>query len=181
VIAVTVAALAAAPGAHAATVRVAQINEPSCSDAGITVPELVYKGGIGEVNKVSVLTVGAGFIADPIGECASDPAGGISTNLEEIVTDPGARKMYAGKGCTAIGRTIARCNGASMASIVLGDRNDYLAVDAFPDGSTILGGPGDDSIHSVNGAIDTVICGDGSDTVVADRDQVAPDCENVTD
>jgi|GEM_PF-3104366 len=44
----------------------------------------------------------------------------------------------------------------------------------------LLGGPHDDSIDAVDGGPDRVVCGAGTDTVLADEaDDVAPDCEHV--
>ena len=43
------------------------------------------------------------------------------------------------------------------------------------------GGPGDDRIVSEDGRTDTVSCGGGVDTVLADRkDRVSRDCERVS-
>jgi Ca2+-binding RTX toxin-like protein len=45
---------------------------------------------------------------------------------------------------------------------------------------TLDGGPGNDRIFAVDGAVDTVRCGSGKDVVTADRvDKVARDCETV--
>lgn len=46
---------------------------------------------------------------------------------------------------------------------------------------TILAGPGNDVVHADDGNADRIVCGRGSDTVVADRaDHVDRSCENVT-
>lgn len=59
-----------------------------------------------------------------------------------------------------------------------GDGNDELVSDRG--GGRVSAGGGDDRVRAANGAQDTVLCGLGFDTVVADRtDRVAPSCESV--
>lgn len=54
-------------------------------------------------------------------------------------------------------------------------------LDGGTGADVVDGADGDDRIASRDGAADTVICGDGDDTVVADLiDRVSADCENVT-
>lgn len=59
-----------------------------------------------------------------------------------------------------------------------GEGNDTLVADKG--GGRASGGNGDDTVRAANGAQDTVLCGEGYDTVLADRsDRVAPSCESV--
>lgn len=58
---------------------------------------------------------------------------------------------------------------------------DQLVDDDGTPGDTLNGGDESDWISSLDGAADTITCGDGSDFVYADDiDTIAPDCENVT-
>jgi RTX calcium-binding nonapeptide repeat (4 copies) len=60
-----------------------------------------------------------------------------------------------------------------------GDGEDRL--EGGPGADRLLGEAGDDHIIARGGGVDTAICGDGEDTVVADlTDVVDADCENVT-
>jgi Ca2+-binding RTX toxin-like protein len=59
-----------------------------------------------------------------------------------------------------------------------GAGNDALFGNLGPD--VVAGGSGDDRINVVRGEVDTVRCGSGTDTVLADgTDHVAADCEDV--
>src|SRR4051794_35722331 len=54
------------------------------------------------------------------------------------------------------------------------------AIDPGTGADTVDAGPGDDVVHARDEARDTIACGDGADTVVADAyDSVAADCESV--
>jgi len=55
--------------------------------------------------------------------------------------------------------------------------NDTLVGGAGRD--TLHGGPGDDTIQARDGEVDTISCGDGTDTVVADAGDVVSGCEVV--
>ena len=59
-----------------------------------------------------------------------------------------------------------------------GNGNDTLDPGAGPD--TVWGGAGNDSVSARDGSADLVDCGDGSDTVVADRADVLSGCESVS-
>jgi virginiamycin B lyase len=79
--------------------------------------------------------------------------------------------------------------GHEWASLDGGDGNDILM--AGPSGDTLEGGPGNDQLvgnggndtifASSDGAVDSVVCGTGADTVTADTDdEIGSDCEYVT-
>jgi hypothetical protein len=57
-------------------------------------------------------------------------------------------------------------------------RHDQIFGGLDPD--VIAGGPGDDRIQALDGSVDGVACGDGTDVVFADVDDVVnPNCEDV--
>lgn len=59
-----------------------------------------------------------------------------------------------------------------------GDGADVLRAGDGRD--TVYGGTGNDTIHAIDGMVDEVTCGDGTDTVHVDwRDRVNTDCENL--
>jgi hypothetical protein len=94
--------------------------------------------------------------------------------------------------CTVMEPWKFRCPTSSVtsANVYLGDGADTLdasnssiavTVHAGPDAKTITTGSGADTINARNGSVDTIACGDGVDTVVADADDtVAADCEQVS-
>jgi Ca2+-binding RTX toxin-like protein len=58
-----------------------------------------------------------------------------------------------------------------------GDGGDALVGGAGRD--SVSGDAGDDSLNTVDGGVDSVVCGEGGDTATADEvDEVAADCEN---
>lgn len=68
--------------------------------------------------------------------------------------------------------------GGALADHLLGGTgNDALSGGAGPD--LLEGGPGDDTINARNGEVDTIVCGDGTDTVVADAGDLVTGCEVV--
>jgi Ca2+-binding RTX toxin-like protein len=71
-------------------------------------------------------------------------------------------------------------NGGSGADRLFGERGNDRLTAGDSGGSTLDGGTGNDRIDAVNGRRDTVRCGAGLDTLVADpRDQVTG-CERIT-
>jgi hypothetical protein len=68
------------------------------------------------------------------------------------------------------------------ASLDTGDGANVVTVGphSMADYSQVTGGAGPDEIHARNGSAETICCGDGVDTVVADRsDHVFDNCESV--
>lgn len=85
---------------------------------------------------------------------------------------------------------------ADVENIIGGSGNDTLAGDADsndieggpgadainPGGGSdfVDGGPGDDAINALDGTQDSIVCGDGSDSVTGDAFDVLDGCETVT-
>ena len=91
----------------------------------------------------------------------------VSSDVEDVVVDPGS-------GGTA---TIIGSGGANQLSMA--DGGGKLTGGGGSD--RLLGGPAADTIDAVDGYVDRIDCGGGTDTVTGDqRDQVASNCENVT-
>jgi hypothetical protein len=60
----------------------------------------------------------------------------------------------------------------------LGDLSELSSFSVVDPGSLVSTGPGSDRVYAVDGKADTVSCGDGTDTVLADPfDEASADCE----
>jgi Ca2+-binding RTX toxin-like protein len=94
---------------------------------------------------------------------AATEADNVGVDVENAVGGPGNDELKGDERANALS------GGAGNDAISGGEAADVLD-----------GGEGDDTITSRDGASDTVTCGAGNDTVIADTsDKVAADCENV--
>ena len=149
-------------------------------------PVVRFNAAPGEVNKLTVLrlVVYVDFIFDVGDQCTVVPA---PVEVAGLVLRDGGAPMAVAGGCQGGVAGAAVCQDAPL-EVFLGDRNDEftsLSIDmerlAAGPGSFVDAGNGDDTIRVANAIRDTVICGPGLDTVVADgRDWVDASCENVT-
>jgi Ca2+-binding RTX toxin-like protein len=72
-----------------------------------------------------------------------------------------------------------RLNGGPGQDVLAGDAGGDR-LNGGPGGDTLLGGAGPDIISARDGTVDTIVCGQGRDRVIADfGDQVAGDCERI--
>lgn len=113
------------------------------------------------------------------------PGGGaviVGTAGDDTLTGTRSNDVIRGKGGDDIIRGKSgddRLYGGPGNDTVSGDTGDDL-INGGPGRDLLLGGAGDDTIRARDGKRDTIACGKGSDSVVADRnDVVARDCEAV--
>lgn len=133
-----------------------------------------YQADPGEANNVSFYRLATWYRIQDTGLS--------SVGLSEI----------GGALCTVMEPWKFRCPTSSVTSakVYLGDGTDQLdasnssidvTVYSGAGTKTITTGSGADTINALNGSADTIACGDGTDSVVADADDsVAADCEQVT-
>jgi hypothetical protein len=89
-----------------------------------------------------------------------------------VLGGPGADRLTSGGSADELG------GGEGNDALDSGAGDDVVSGDQGVD--TLAGGPGSDRIAARDGEADSVVCGDGADTVDADTvDRVAADCENV--
>jgi Ca2+-binding RTX toxin-like protein len=105
-----------------------------------------------------------------------------------VTIDGVANDGAAGEGDN-VGTDVERVTGASGNDSITGSAGANLlkgggGADTLTGGlgaDTLNGGGGNDRIEARDGVVDTVQCGSGTDTVIADTgDTVASDCENVS-
>ena len=176
--------LALAPNAFAADVRV---HEPP--------RKVEFDAGIGEVNRLSITREpGVVRFADTV-DVPVNPAAGCTAvaSNEATCAAPDDFRVDADLGdgadeATATGPGIVKLNGEAGSDELIGNEGDDELVGG-DDGDRLEGragrdsydgGLGDDFISARDSVRETVICGEGVDSVVADlEDEVAADCENV--
>ena len=102
-----------------------------------------------------------------------------------LVTEPTTPSGTIGAECVYVGGATAQCTGATSAALATLDGNDSVTVvgalpatiDAGPGSDTITAGDGDDTIEARDGDVDTIDCGAGTDTALADPFDVLSNCE----
>lgn len=160
-----------APVAGASSVTAFKTGENACGD--LIRWQLV--GGPGEVNNVRVASVAEQYPSRQ--RCNGDP---FATPNVSLFTDS---VVVSSPNCPAANRAVL-CTGlqVELVLIALEDGDDSADVAAAITPAAIFGGDGNDRIVAASNFNDDIIgCGSGVDTVIADlRDQVDPDCENVT-
>lgn len=124
----------------------------------------------------------------------------VATALVGLAASPAAAETWTGtagadtKSGTATADTLDGLAGADVLkgldgndTLIGGDGPDTLyggdGADVLRPGEgrdTVYGGAGADTVRAVDGMVDEVTCGDGTDTVHVDwRDRVSTDCENL--
>src|SRR4051794_36100308 len=114
------------------------------TDASSTTPKLGYVAAAGETNSVTVDLVGGTY----------------------TVKDTGA-PLTAGGGCTQVDPNTATCPAATVNRLTVNtsDGNDTILVNARPpQGTTLIGGEGNDSITGSSGT-DHIFGGNGGDAI----------------
>jgi hypothetical protein len=141
-----------------------------------------FQASPGETNR---LIVGSYDDMNPQAEVASIFGAGPGciyayTGFDGLVVNDGAADIVSAPNCGRVRPRIVHCDSLPLYA-TLGDGNDQLWISAYDLPVTVDGGTGDDSIRVANLSWDTVDCGSGVDTVIADlRDTVAATCESVT-
>ncbi|MEA2410554.1 MAG: hypothetical protein QOC77_1115 [Thermoleophilaceae bacterium] len=173
-------AMALAPG----TASAASVSEGSGS--------LSYAAAVGEANDVTIAPWGLALKVTDSGTKAGSPialtigtgcwrlssnsaACAIPTNGIQFEGGDGADRLDA----SALTKTaVSAGGGAGNDVLITGGGADTLSGG---DGSdTLSGGAGDDSFQARDGVADTIACGGGTDTGIADaNDVIAADCESV--
>lgn len=178
-------ACAAAPGAQASKAELQpNSNSGGCGGGEPAEFTLHYVAAQGEVNKVKLAGGRADTTLISVPGACSRLCLVVCSVGGDVIQDPGAA-ITAGYGCRSVLKSVVSCDEETGRSeypsvIDLGDRDDYLAILVHDRPATISAGPGNDTIKTVDDAIETISCGYGTDTVTADkRDYVAADCENV--
>jgi hypothetical protein len=184
---VVAASLAAiAPAAHGSTMRIEFIGFPG-DPCTYWVTGVFYEAAPGEINKV-VLEQDYAYVEVLGGFGACGIADVVVEHESTMVSDPGAA-INAISPCRRTGfKTVASCPTAAPPTVDLGDGNDYLALTVrASEGvlsssrwATVLAGPGNDQLRTVNGTVDSVDCGEGADRVLADAADELVGCEDVT-
>jgi RTX calcium-binding nonapeptide repeat (4 copies) len=199
-LAVAVLACALTAGSAAAS-QLSLVGHFGGSGAGSWVFD--YSGDPGENNAVTVAQNSGGLVmTDPAAQItASRPCSAATPNIGACVFqfDP----LNVKESCCGLQLRLADGDDtatiADHATVYAGDGNDRItggvggddlwggngndSLSSVPGygGDIFYGEAGDDSINSrLNPLADSVVCGGGVDTVVADAlDRVGPDCENV--
>jgi hypothetical protein len=164
---------------------------PRSADPTPPKESVVRFAGGKKANKITILNIGAG-VAGCLG---FGPGSCGSTALSQLSVFDSAANIHPSGGCTSTIARQALCPTPDILIVDLQGGDDYLALagDAAVCVSVdsdcgsgfrtaaINGGFGNDSLRTLNLQSDTVTCGEGIDTVLADKiDIVDPDCENVS-
>jgi hypothetical protein len=124
-----------------------------------------------------------------------DPFSGAPTSVDYLFLDtgdlgdgvrvPAVSMPFYLDGALGAGDDSLVARDLSGASVQSGDGNDRVVIrgnqgGSITDGSTAVdGGAGDDLLDVFNGRDDHPACGDGQDTLYADRGETNADCETV--
>ncbi len=146
-----------------------------------------YEAAPGEINKV-VLEQDYAYVEVLGGFGACGIADVVVEHESTMVSDPGAAINAISPCRRTRFKTVASCGTAAPPTVELGDGNDYLALTVrASEGvlsssrwATVLAGPGNDQLRTVNGTVDSVDCGEGADRVLADAADELVGCEDVT-
>ena len=131
----------------------------------VTMNDIANDGGPGEGDNIHT------DVEEVFGSLGDDSMTG-SAKPDAFIGESGNDILTGGAGDDALDA------GAGNDTLDGGAGNDILVGGAGSD--TIFGGEGNDFVNVRDGQFDTVECGPGADTVVADPiDDVAPDCERV--
>jgi Ca2+-binding RTX toxin-like protein len=117
-----------------------------------------------------------GLVAGPGFDTLDAGGWGFSLNFDMSLC-PGCVERIIGSSITS--HSGDHITGDAGRQVILGGPSADV-IDGGGGRDQLSGGGGDDTITSLDGVFDTVDCGDGTDTVLADPfDLVNPDCENV--
>ena len=174
------------PGAaHAASSEATTIN------AAVTNGVLIYTSAAGTVDNVTVgqsfggvtiseptspenspVGAGCGIISATSAYCTGATSASVQTlDLDDTILNWSwlPATLDAGDGTDTI------TGGVAAETIRGGDGNDTITAGKGAD--VVDAGPGDDKVDVQDGVVDTVDCGAGSDTIVADADDVLVNCD----
>ncbi len=153
-----------------------------------------YTASPAERNDATITFLPDVVISNPF--AMGPPVGCDCIETQEILVHDAATTITAGTGCTSLGPDTALCNDTGLSgslahySVALGSGgNDRLVVRGSPPYgacglsggcvNTVTSGPGNDYIDVQDGAPETVDCGGGNDTLIADPQDTPTNCSQV--
>ncbi|MDO8185571.1 hypothetical protein Q5424_02370 [Conexibacter sp. JD483] len=165
------------------------VNDPANTPIGVTLDGVANDGLPGEGDNV------VGVEAIQVNQPATLVAGADAVAFRVFQTGPGASKLVGSDQADTLtsydyADTIDGRGGDDTIEAGLGDDDitggpgrDTINADAGSGACNFLvcrTGSGNDVVRVRDGEADSVVCGPGTDTVIADPiDTIAPDCENV--
>ena len=172
---------------------VAQADSPHVQttvNAAVANGVATYTSGAGTVDNVTVMqSFGGVTISEPTSPEAAPVGAGCSVlsatsaycfatsvsiqtlDLDDTIANGSWLRatLDAGAGADTV------TGGVAAETIRAGDGNDTITAGKGAD--VVDAGPGDDKVDVQDGVVDTVDCGAGSDTIVADADDVLVNCD----